>query len=201
MKVLHIIASPRGERSVSRKLGDFAADSFEGIVTTVDVHAEKIPCLSEAVIAYNYGYGDYASLSLEDKKIADAQRKYVDQIKSADVVVISAPMWNFSVPAALKAWIDLIIKVNETFSLDAQGYHGLVKNVQKAVVVTSAGGTYEGTAFAPYDHLNGYLQGILGFIGITESKVFRVESVNVTPNLVAEKVSETEKRIGEYARG
>ncbi len=161
MKILHIISSPRSGRSVSRKLGESASALFGGEITTVDVHAEKIPYLSESVIGLNYGYGDYASLSAEDKKTVDAQRKYVDQIKSADVIVISAPMWNFSVPAALKAWIDLIVKVNETFSLDAQGYHGLVKNVKKAVIITSAGGKYEGTAFEAYDHLNGYLQGVL----------------------------------------
>lgn len=135
MKTLYVIGSPRAERSKSIELGNHAAKKLGGEIVTVDVFSEPMPFLSEAVVAYSYGYGTYESLSPEDKRIADLQKKYIDQIKNADNIVIAAPMWNFGMPAALKAWFDLIIRVNDTFSMDEKGYHGHVNGIKKAVIV------------------------------------------------------------------
>lgn len=202
MKVLHIVASPRGERSVSRKLGEFAASKAGTEIVTVDVAAEKVPYHTGDAVALNYGFGDYAALDADSKAALDAQKKYVDQLRSADVLVISSPMWNFGVPAALKSWIDLVIKANDTFSMDAAGYHGHVHNIKKAVIVTTAGGgSYATGPMEAYDFFNGHIQLALGFIGITESKLFRVENVNSNPDGLADQVIATEKAISEYLAG
>lgn len=199
MKVLHIVASPRGGRSVSRKLGEFAASKAGAEIVTVDVATEKVPFHTESSVAFNYGYGEYDALDADSKAAVDAQKKYVEQIRSADVLVISSPMWNFGVPAALKAWIDLVLKVNDTFSMDAAGYHGHVSNIKKAVIVTTAGGgSYASGPMESYDFFTGHIQLALGFIGITDSKLFRVESVNANPDGLADQVIATEKAISEY---
>ncbi len=138
MKTLHIVGSPRAERSLSRKIGEFAANSVGGPIETLDVHAEKVPFHTASSIALNYGFGDYAALDADSKAAIDAQKRYVEQLRSADVLVISAPMWNFGMPGALKAWFDLVLKVNDTFSMDQNGYHGHIKNVKKAIIVTTA---------------------------------------------------------------
>lgn len=198
MKILHVVGSPRAERSLTKKLGEYAANLLGGEVETLDVHAEKIPFHTGAAVAHNYGYGDYADLDADSKAAIDAQKKYVEQIRSADVLVVSAPMWNFGMPAALKAYFDLVLKVNDTFSMDEKGYHGHVKNVKKAVVVTSAGGgSYETAPMEAYDYFNGHLQTALGFIGI-DSKIFRVEGANADPASVPTKVAAAEKAISEY---
>lgn len=202
MKVLHIVASPRGERSVSRKLGEFAASKAGTEIVTLDVAAAKIPFHTESSVAFNYGYGEYDALDADSKAAIDAQKKYVEQIRAADVLVISAPMWNFGVPAALKAWIDLVLKVNDTFSMDATGYHGHVSNIKKALVITTAGGgSYAEGPMKSYDFFTGHIQTALGFIGITDSKLFRVESVNANPDGLADQVIATEKAIEEYLAG
>lgn len=199
MKILHIVGSPRGERSLTKKLGEFAANVPGGEVVTVDVHAEKVPFHTGAAVALNYGYGDYESLDADSKAAIDAQKKYVEQLRSADVLVVSAPMWNFGPPAALKAWIDLITKVNDTFSMDENGYHGHLSNIKKAVVVTSAGGgSYDTAPMDSYDHLNGYLVGLLAFVGITNTKLVRVEQVNAAPDSVPAKIAEAEKAVSEF---
>lgn len=198
MNVLHIVGSPRGDRSVSRKLGEFAAKTAGGEVTTLDVAETKVPYLTGASIALNYGFGEYESLDADSKAAIDAQTSAIAQLRSADVLVISAPMWNFGTPAALKAWIDLVLKVNDTFSVDADGYHGHVQNVKKAVVVTThGGGGYEGP-LAAYDHLNGFLVGILNFIGITDVQLVRVENANAKPDELPARIAEAEKAIAEY---
>lgn len=199
MKILHVVGSPRADRSLSRKLGEYAASLAGSEIVTLDVHAEKIPFHTASSIALNYGYGDYASLDADSKAAIDAQKKYVEQVKSADVLVVSAPMWNFGMPGALKAYFDLVLKVNDTFSMDEKGYHGHVKNVKKAVIVTTAGGgSYETAPMEAYDYFTGHLQTVLGFIGITDSKVFRIEGVNADPDSVSAKVADAEKAIAQY---
>jgi FMN-dependent NADH-azoreductase len=199
MKILHVAGSPRGERSLSKKLGQYAAGLAGTDIETLDVHAEKIPFHTASSIGLNYGFGDYGSLDADSKAAVDAQKKYVEQLRSADVLIISAPMWNFGMPAALKAWFDLILKVNDTFSMDQNGYRGHVKNLKKAVVITTAGGgSYETAPMDAYDYFTGHLLTSLGFIGITDVKLVRVEGVNANPDSLPEKTAAAEKAISEY---
>jgi FMN-dependent NADH-azoreductase len=178
MKTLCVIASPRS-RSHSVTLANVAAESFGGEVETLDLTKAYVPFLSEAVIALNYGYGTYEALSPEDKKIADAQSAFIAQLKSADNLVIAAPLWNFGVPASLKAWFDLVVKVRDTFSMEGGAYKGLIDTVKSAVVVSARGGKYAGTAYEPYDLLPKTVTGLLGFIGITNVKTYLLEGVNM----------------------
>lgn len=139
MKTLHIVASPRGERSKSIELGKFAVEKLGGEAITRDVFSDNVPYLSESVIALNYGFAKYEDLGEKDCTIADIQTRYIEELRSVENLVISVPMWNFSMPAALKAWFDLIIKVNTTFSVGADGYKGLVHNIKKVVIVGARG--------------------------------------------------------------
>ncbi|MDD2487472.1 MAG: NAD(P)H-dependent oxidoreductase [Candidatus Gracilibacteria bacterium] len=177
MKTLYIKSSPRGERSKSIELGNHIIEKIGGEVIHLDLFNSYIPFLSEGVIAYNYGFGEYEGLSSEDKKIADVQKEYIDQIKSSDNIVIAAPMWNFGLPGALKTWFDLVLKINDTFAIENGNYIGLVKNIKKTIVVGARGGKYIDTPFAPYDNLTGPINLLLGFIGL-EAKNFWLEGVN-----------------------
>lgn len=201
MKTLVILGSPRSERSKSIELARHAAQAFGGEITEIELGSTFLPFLTEGVIAHNYGYATYESLSETDKKIADRQTELVKQIKETDNLVIASPMWNFSVPAAVKAWLDLVIKVNDTFSMSASGYLGLVNNVKKAIVVGARSGAYLEGPYKPYDFQTNYLTGVLGFIGITNSKSFYLEGTgSLDAEAIQTKTKELESEITAFVQ-
>ena len=198
MKTLYIVASPRGERSKSVELANHVLARLGGEITTVDLYNSFVPYLSEQVIAFVYGFVKYEDLSPENKKVADVQRVFIDQLKSADNLVIAAPMWNFGMPAALKAWFDLIIKVGETFSMNNGARQGIVKNIKHAIVTGARGGVYIDTPAAFYDMLTGHIHGLLGFIGIENTKAFWIEGVNALPEALPENMANVKSDIDAY---
>jgi len=92
----------------------------------------------------------------------------IDEFLAADHYVFGVPMFNFSIPSTLKAYIDQILRVNRTFVVNNGGYEGLAKN-KKMLIITARGGTYQpGTPSAEYDFQEPYLRTAFGFIGITD---------------------------------
>lgn len=175
MKTLHIIDSPRGERSKSRHLGEFVSSKLEWEVITLDLYASEVPYITNNIIAYNYGFFDYANLSDAEKKIADVQKKYIEQLKSVDNIVVSAPLWNFGMPAILKWYIDLIVKVGETFSSEQVG---LLTNIKNFYIVTAKGWVYAGTAWESIETLEANIKQAFAYMGVNNPKIFRIEWVN-----------------------
>ena len=121
-------------------------------------------------------------------------RKLVDELKAADVVVIGSPMYNFSVPSTLKAWIDHIAIAGQTFRYTPTGPQGLLTG--KAYLALSSGGVYSQGAFAANDHLATYLTALLGFLGIKDIEVVRAEGVAYGPDQDAAAMSAARTRIG-----
>ncbi|MDD5213484.1 MAG: NAD(P)H-dependent oxidoreductase [Candidatus Gracilibacteria bacterium] len=178
MKKLHIIASPRGERSKSKMLGEYVLSKMTGEKETLDLNAVEVPFLTNGVIAYDYGFALMEDLSVEDKKIATIQNKFVKQILEADEIVISAPLWNFSLPAILKAYFDLILKMGDTVKMEDGNFVGLTTNVKKAYLVLTKGGFYEGHPWQSIDMIESLIRQDLNFIGITNIEVITLEGAN-----------------------
>ncbi len=198
MKTLYIIASPRGEMSKSIEIWNYVTEKIGWEIITVDVHKENIPYITFPVIAYNYGFGKYEELSIEDKRIADLQSKYISKLMEADNLVIATPMWNFWMPAALKSWFDLVCKINETFEIKDWNYGWLVKNLKNTIVVWARWGKYLWTQAESYDILTPQINWLLGFIWISP-KNFWLEWMNVLPeNEIAENISELKNNINTY---
>lgn len=154
-KILRLNAGANHADSVSRPLATTLIDGLAAKcpveVTTVEL-SEGLPFVNAAWIA-----GEAATAAITEALIA--------QLEAADVLVISAPIYNFSVPAALKAWIDQIAKAGRTFAYSGPGQvEGLLKN-KKAYVVITAGGV---TLGSPWDYASPYLRHVLGFVGITD---------------------------------
>jgi FMN-dependent NADH-azoreductase len=103
----------------------------------------------------------------------------VEELKAADVVVIGSPMYNFTVPSTLKAWIDHVAIAGQTFSYTAEGPRGLLSG--KAYLVLSSGGIYSEGPFAANDHLSTYLDAIFRFLGIEDVEVVRAEGIAYGP--------------------
>ncbi|WP_184549012.1 FMN-dependent NADH-azoreductase [Mucilaginibacter sp. FT3.2] len=184
MKILHLISSPRGGASFSVKLGNAIVDKLEAAnpgstVVVHDLTKTPFPHLEEVHInSFFTPIENHSPELTEAVKHSDAA---IAQLKDADVIVIGAPMYNFSIHSTLKVWIDHIARVGQTFNYSEKGPEGLVKN-KKVYLAISSGGVYSEGFMKAYDFTEQYLRALLGFLGMTDLKAIRVEGVNV-PNL------------------
>jgi FMN-dependent NADH-azoreductase len=182
MKILHVDASILGENSVSRQLSAAAVARLrqahpDVAVTYYDLGAEPIDHLTGAHLAAAQGL--FAESTSLQQDVAKGQQALEDFL-SADIVVVGAPMYNFSVSSQLKAWIDRLAVAGKTFRYTEKGVQGLAVG-KKVVVASSRGGFYgPDTPTAFLDHQETYLRGIFGFFGITDITFVRAEGVNVS---------------------
>ena len=124
---------------------------------------------------------------------ATRSKAMVDELKAADVVVIGAPMYNFTIPSTLKAWIDHVAVAGQTFQYTEAGPKGLLTG--KAYLALSSGGVYSQGPFAPAEHLATYLSAILGFLGLREVEIVRAEGVAYGPEQDKAAMAEAQERI------
>lgn len=184
-KVLYIKADikPEGE-SRTFKVSDSFLEEYKknnpnDEIITLDLYKENIDFLRLEDIGKLFGPKD-------EKSAEDSILKYAYQFAAADKYVIAAPMWNLSIPAILKAYIDYISVVGITFKYTAEGPVGLLEN-KKAIHVVSRGGAY---GDAPYEMGDRYIRTILGFYGITEVDTIAIENVDTVGADVEGTVSE-----------
>lgn len=182
MKVLHVDASILGESSVSRRLSAAIVERLRATrpdiaVTYCDLGAEPIGHLTDAHLAAARGASAESSTLQQD--VARGQQALEDFL-GADIVVVGAPMYNFSVSSQLKAWIDRLFVAGKTFRYGPSGAQGLAGG-KKIIVASSRGGFYgPDTATAFLDHQETYLRGVFGFFGITDITFVRAEGLNVS---------------------
>jgi FMN-dependent NADH-azoreductase len=179
--LLKIDVSPRGEHSISRKLGDHFATEWQsnhvgGEIVTRDLATTRIPYvdlpwITGAFTAPEQHTGDQkAALKLSDELI--------NELLAADEVVISTPMYNFNVPAVLKAWIDHIVRLNKTFGFGTQGLKGFVKGKKVTIIIASGSEYNSGSPMEAYNAEGPYLRVVLGFIGITDITIVHAGGTN-----------------------
>jgi FMN-dependent NADH-azoreductase len=176
-KILHIISSPKGENSFSIRLSNAIIDKLKtehagSVVRVKDLTKNPFPHLEEATLAAFFTPAE--NHTPEDKAAVKHSDQAIAELKDADIIVIGAPLWNFGVPSVLKAWIDHIARANVTFKYSEAGPEGLIKN-KKVYVAMASGAIYSSGPMQPYDFVSPYLKGLLGFLGMTDLKVFRVE--------------------------
>lgn len=174
-RILHVDASPRAERSVSRTLSQefiaaWKAAHPDDTLTYRDLGHESVPHVNEPWIA-----AAFTAPTEHSPELAEAIRlsdELIDEFLAADRYVFGVPMYNLSVPSVVKAYIDQIVRVGRTFTVDSTGYAGLVKD-KKMLVVTAQGGSYRpGTPTAAYNFHEPYLRTILGSSASPISRLF-----------------------------
>ena len=182
-RLLHIDSSVLGPHSVSRQLSAAIVERLRQgtpnvAVTYRDLTATPLPHLSGAHLAVAQGaITPDAGLQQE----MDASQAVLAEFLAADTIVLGAPMYNFTIPSQLKAWIDRIAVRGQTFQYDAQGPQGLCGN-KRVIVAISRGGFYgAGTPMAALEHLETYLQSVFGFIGVTKLEFITADGVQVGP--------------------
>lgn len=178
--ILHIDTSPMGERSVSRKLGAKVLAELQGRfpdsnVTSRDLAATPLPHLTGSTLGAFFTPPEQRTP--EQAAAAAQSDAAIAELKAADVIVIGAPMWNFGIPSALKAWIDHVVRAGQTFKYGANGVEGLIAPGKKVIIVSSRGGVYSAGPMAAMDFQEDYLRSVLGFIGLTDVSFVRAEGV------------------------
>ena len=197
MKLLQVDASVLGTNSVSRQLtADIVAEWRRAHPdTTVDY-------LDLAVDTPNHFDANALGIKVAVAEPTEAQKrenavseKLVSQFLAADVIVVGAPLYNFSIPTQLKAWIDRIAQAGRTFKYTEKGPVGLAGG--KTVIVASGrGGIYSTTEGArAMEHQESYLSVVLGFLGITDVRFVRAEGVGMGPDAKALAFANADKDI------
>jgi FMN-dependent NADH-azoreductase len=180
MNLLHIDASVLGDHSVSRQVSAAVVSRLRAAdptlsVTYRDLAAQPIPHLSGLHLAA--GQGAAVPAHIQEEHLA--AQAALDEFLAADVVVIGAPMYNFTLPSQLKAWIDRILIAGKTFSYSAAGPKGLAGD--KRVIVAISRGNFYDTQNAAAKHLESYLRTVFGFIGVTDLEFVAADGVQVSP--------------------
>ena len=170
MTTLHIDSTLRQDGSVTRRLTAKIVETLGGDVIHRDL-ADGLPEQSDAWLQANW---------TAEADRTDAQRallagsdQLIEELKAADTIVIGVPIYNFSVPAALKAWIDLVCRAGLTFNYGPDGPVGLLSG-KRAILAVATGGVPVG---APADFATGYMKQVLGFIGIKDVEIVAAERV------------------------
>jgi FMN-dependent NADH-azoreductase len=180
--VLRIMTSPRGEASISRKLGNAIVERIQAkypdsILRERDLVKDSFPHLQQEQI--NLFFTPTEQLTPEQAETLKNSTNSIAELQNADIIVIDAPMYNYTVTSHLKAYIDHIVRYKVTFLPTDQGVEGLIKN-KKVYVAVSSGFVYsdEG-AFKDFDLLTPYLKTTLGWIGMTNISFNRAEGMNI----------------------
>jgi FMN-dependent NADH-azoreductase len=200
--ILHIDSSILGGYSVSRALtAEVVAKELAlhpgARVIRRDLVAEPALHLSDAHIAVFQG-GEVTSAALgQDLALGGA---YIDDLFAADIIVIGAPMYNFSVPSQLKSWIDRVCVAGRTFQYGPNGPQGLLPEGKKVVIASTRGGVYTGDSpAAALEHHESYLRGVLGFIGLIDVTIIRAEGLNLGEEPKAAAIAEAKAQIASLA--
>jgi FMN-dependent NADH-azoreductase len=200
-RILHIDASPLGRNSISRKLTatvieHLKAGSPQALVSYRDLIATPVSHLGGELLQVWGGTADAVppdnATVREDAALTE---ELLSEFLAADVVVIGAPMFNFSIPSQLKAWIDRIVRAGRTFRYTDKGPIGLA-GAKKVIVVSSRGGIYAGMPHeAAMDHQEAYLRTVLNFIGVTDVSCVRAEGLAISPEKQLAAIASAERDI------
>jgi len=197
MTILHIDSSILGDSAASRELSAEivareAARTGAAVVRR-DLAADPLPHLTGEDFLGRANDPD----SRTPGQALDAA--VLDEFLAADTIVIGAPMYNFSIPSNLKAWIDRVAVAGKTFAYTPDGPQGLAAG-KKAIVVSTRGGLYSEGPAAAMDHQESYLKTVLGFLGITDVEFVRAERLGFGPEVRAEAIASARAAIANETR-
>ena len=179
-KLLHIDSSPLAGNSASRQLTarivrEWVAAHPGTTVEHLDLVKDAPSHLDGESLGFRLGV-DADGLTARQREENAVSERLVAQFLAADVVVIGAPMYNFSIPTQLKAWIDRVAQAGRTFKYTDQGTVGLAGG-KTVVIASTRGGLYTGGPAVAMDHQESYLRTVLGFFGVTDVRVVRAEGL------------------------
>ena len=176
LNILRVDASGRQQGSSSRELTSYLLSGLDARVASTEVRvrdlAESLPHVDQSWIEANFTAPEQRSE--QQQQVLSLSDSLVEELQQADVVVIGMPIYNFGVPAALKAWVDLIARARLTFRYTESGPVGLLTG-KRAVLVVASGGV---PVDSDIDFATPYMRRALNFVGITDIKVVAADGQN-----------------------
>lgn len=173
--ILHITASIRNDESVSRSLGkrlvERLAENQGAKVVTRDLAKNDLPYIDAERFAADLA--PYAERSPEQRDLAKVADELIEELQEADTIVFSVPVYNFSVPATVKAWADLVARAGTTFRYTENGPEGLLTG-KKVYITAASGGTAMGSEI---DFMSPWLKFFLGFLGMTDVELVAADGI------------------------
>ena len=198
MKILQVSCSPRGPGSESYRLSEniierlLRSDPTATLVTRVVGGGAALPPVDE-----DYAISQQGSEDVSQEGSASLSAALIQELESADVVVIATPMHNFTVPSTLKAWIDHVVRIRWTFNVTPEGKVGTLRD-RPVLVAVSSGGKFSGERARQPDFLTPYLKTILGMIGLHDLTFFSVQGTGSDPDAVIEARAKTDQELHEH---
>lgn len=176
-RILRLDASANPADASSKKLGDYLLDQLKQVDPIVEMKARDLN-KDLSFIDANWIAANFAAQ--DDRKPEQTARlafsdQLIDELKWADHIVLTTPMYNFGVPATLKAWIDLVCRAGVTFRYSANGPQGLLEGKRADIIITTGGVPLA----SPVDFVSGYLKQVFGFIGIKDVHIVGADQMNV----------------------
>jgi FMN-dependent NADH-azoreductase len=193
-KILHIDSSAKPQGSVTRALSAEAVAVLQkqnpgSSVVYRDLTKDPLPHISPEYLGGIFAPGQ--TPEHETVKLSD---KLIEEILAADVIVIGAPMYNFTLPSQLKAWLDYVVRAGKTFRYGAAGPEGLVQG-KRVILAVASGGVYKEGPMASYDHVVTYMKQILGFLGIHDVSVAWAEKQAMGPDVAGPELERAKHEI------
>lgn len=190
--ILHITASIRGADSVSNTLGNTLVAGLSAktgaSVTHRNLAANNVPY--QTWDRFNAGFVPADERTADQSELVALADTLIDELQAADTIVISSPIYNFSAPASLKAWADLVARAGTTFKYTENGPVGLLES-KKAYITIASGGTPLGSDF---DFMSPWLKFFLGFLGIEVIEVIAADGIMGKD--AEEKVAAAKEKVG-----
>ena len=197
MQLLHIDSAITGEQSVSRELtkrivAAWTASHPNTMVQYLDVAAQAPAHFTADAMGFRTGQEAATDVQRAENAVSEA---LVSQFLAADVIVIGAPLYNFTIPSQLKAWIDRVAQIGRTFKYTDKGPVGLAGG-KTVIVASSRGGMYSTSEGGQaMEHQESYLKVVFGFFGITDVRFVRAEGVGMGPDAKALAFASADKDI------
>jgi FMN-dependent NADH-azoreductase len=195
MKILHVSCSPRGQAAESYRL----SQKIIGFLLEREPAAMLVNrVIGGGAIAHvdeNYASAQHsATAEISRKGSISTSEELIQELETSDVVVIGTPMHNLSVPSALKAWIDHVVRARRTFHVTREGKVGTLRD-RPVFVAVSSGGRYSGVQARQPDFLTPYLKLVLGTIGLHDVTFFSVEGTGAGANATAEARAQADRAL------
>ncbi len=180
-KILNLISSAKGAESVTIKLAiaiinKIKASESNVIVKERNLAINSYPHLEGDEITSIFTPAEYRTL--EQQTILKKSDEAVAELFEADIIIIGAPMYNFTIPSSLKAYFDRITRAGVTFNYTDKGPEGLLKN-KKVYIAAASGSMITEEHMQKYDFVTPYVKTLLGFLGVTDVTVFRAEGLSI----------------------
>lgn len=189
MKLLHVIATPRQAESRSLQVADAFLSALRARtpdldIEDIDLFHQDLPAVAGTNIETKYDLMVGRPIDPNHAESWHQIELLVEQFVAADGYLVTVPMWNFSIPYALKYYIDCIVQPGYTFRFTEEGIPVPMVTGKSMVCITSRGGDYSpGSPMHPYDFQEPYLRAIFGYIGVTDIDFVNVQPMDVTPEL------------------